>query len=129
MKEKLILANGTEIEIEIGSSISDMRVLSDTMEDMVSTWEMFENENLKSVQLQNTDGVETGNYESLVLINETSTIQKDGSILTSFHFREKTELELLREEVNELKESRDIHNGAIADLGEAVSNLSEGSIA
>ncbi len=125
MKDKLILTNQSEIEIESASSLSDIKVVSETKYDMISAWDMLTPDNLKSVQIQNEDGVVVANYENLVLDNETSTIRTDGKILTSFRLREKTEVELLREEVNLLKEGQEVQDGAIIDLGEAVSGLAE----
>lgn len=125
MKDKLILNNQTEIEIESVSSLSDIRVISETKYDMISTWDMLTEENLKEARIQNGDGVTVGRYSNLVLDSETSSIQNDGTILTSFHLREKTEVELLRERVEQLENGQDVQDGAIADLGEAVSGLAE----
>lgn len=125
MKDKLILSNQSEIEIESSSSLSDMRVLSLTKDEMVSVWDLLTENNLKSVEIQNGDGVVVATYENLVLNSETSTIQKDGTILTSFHLREKTEVELLKERVEQLENGQEVQDGAIADLGEAVSGLAE----
>lgn len=125
MKDKLILANETEIEIESASSLSNVKIASQTKYDMVSVWDMLTEGNLKSIQIKNSDGIVIGNYENLILDSESSTIQKDGTILTSFHLREKTEVELLKEEVALLKEGQEINTGAIGDIGEAVSNLAE----
>ena len=125
MIEKLILNNQTEITIENASSLSEITVKSDTKYDMVSVWDMMTEENLKFVQIKNSDGVIVADYENLVLDSETSSAQKDGTILTSFHLREKTDVELLREEVEALKEGQEVQDGAISDLGEAVSGLAE----
>lgn len=125
MKNKLILNDSSSIEIENASSILDVKILSATKTDMVSRWDMLTEENLKFVKIQDAAGGIVGTYENLVLDNETSTIRKDGTILTSFHLREKTEVELLREEVFALKEGQDVQDGAISDLGEAVSSLAE----
>lgn len=125
MKDKLILNNQTQIELEAGASLANMMVLSETKYDMVSTWDMLTPENLKYVQIQNGDGVTVANYADLVLDSETSNEQEDGAILTSFHLREKTELEKLKEEVAQLKEGQDVQDEAISDLGEAVSGLAE----
>lgn len=124
-KDRLILNNGYEFEIESASSLSNIQIASQTKYDMISVWDMLTEENLKSVQIKNSDGLTIANYENLVLENETSKIQSDGTILTSFHLREKTEVELLREEVNALKEGQEINTGAIGDIGEVVSNLAE----
>ena len=72
-------------------------------------------------------GAKLGVYENLVLENETSVIRSDGSILTSFRLREKSDVELLKEQIETMKEQQEVQDGAIADLGEAVSGLAEGS--
>lgn len=125
MKDKLILKNGKEIEIESGASLSDIRVLSDTKSDMVSTWDVLTPENLKSVQVVNRDGTTVGNYSDLVLVSETSE-EKDGKIETSFNLREKTDVE---KRLDALEEGQEVQDGAIGDLGTAVSDLAEGGLA
>ena len=82
MKDKLILSNNAEIAIESGSSLSDMIVLSTRKSEMVEKWDMLTSENLKRVQIKNSDGEVIGIYENIVLDSETSTIQPDGTILT-----------------------------------------------
>lgn len=133
MRDKLILNDNTEITIESASSLSDIRIVSETKSDMISTWDILTEENLKSVQIQNGDGITVANYENLVLDSETSYAIKDKDgvekILTSFHLRPKTDVELLREEVEALKEGQEVQDGAISDLGTAVSDLAEGGFA
>lgn len=125
MKDKIILNNQQQINIESGSSLLDMKVLSDTKYDMLSTWDMLTEENLKHIEIQTDDEVVVGVYENILLENETSTILQDGKILTSFHLREKTDIELLRERIEQLESGQEVQDGAIADLGAAVSNLAE----
>lgn len=127
---KLILSNKDEIKIENGSSLSDVKVLSETKYAMVSHWEMFTEENLKHIEIRAEDGTAVGTYEDVLLDNETSTIQTDGTILTSFRLRKKTDVELLKERVKQLEYGQEVHGGAISDLGEAVSGLAdEGGLA
>lgn len=123
--EKLILNNQSQLNIESGSSLSDMKVVSETKYDMVSIWDMLTEENLKHIEVQNEDGTVIGAYDNILLDSETSTVQPDGKILTSFHLHEKTKVELLEERVKELEEGQEVQDGAIMDLGEAVSTLSE----
>lgn len=127
--DKLILNNQQQINIESGSSLTDMKVLSDTKYDMASAWDMLTGENLKHIEIQTEDGTVIGTYENILFESETSTIQPDGKILTSFRLREKTELELLRERVEQLESGQEVQDGAISDLGTAVSDLAEGGLA
>ncbi len=127
MKDTLLFNDKTTIDLESGSVLDDIKVLSATKQDMLAAWDKFTDFNLKSVQIKNKDGVPVGHYENLVLENETSVIRSDGSILTSFRLREKSDVELLKEQIETMKEQQEVQDGAIADLGEAVSGLAEGS--
>ena len=127
MKDILIFNDKTTVDLESGSVLGDIKILSATKQDMLAAWDKFTDFNLKSVQIKNTDGVPVGHYENLVLENETSVIRSDGSILTSFRLREKSDVELLKEQIDTMKEQQEVQDGAIADLGEAVSGLAEGS--
>lgn len=120
-KDKIILSNNHEIEIESGASLSDIRVVSDTKYDMLSAWDMLTPENLSSVRVVNGDGMTVGNYSNLILASETST-EKDGKIETSFNLREKTETE---KRLDALENGQEVQDGAISDLGAAVSGLAE----
>ena len=125
MKDKIILNNQLQINIESGSSLSDIKILSETKYDMLSTWDILAEENLKHIKIQTEDGTVVGTYDNILLDSETSTILLDGKILTSFHLREKTEVELLRERIEELESGQEVQDGAISDLGAAVSGLAE----
>ncbi len=125
MKDKIILNNQLQINIESGSSLSDIKILSETKYDMLSTWDILSEENLKHIKIQNEDGTVIGTYDNILLDSETSTILLDGKILTSFHLREKTEVELLRERIEQLESGQEVQDGAISDLGAAVSGLAE----
>lgn len=127
MKDKLILKNGKEIEIEEGSSLGAISVVSATKSAMIKTWDTLTSANLKDIKIQTADGTEIGQYTDIVLDNETSTVQSDGSILTVYHLRAKTEIELLKEEVAELRAGQEVQDGAISDLGEAVSEIAGGT--
>ena len=122
MKDKIALKNGTEIEIEAGASIGNIPVIFDSKTAMVETWDLLTDENLSSVSIKNSSDLIVANYSNLLLISENSVILSDGKISTEFKLREKTELELRLERIEKTQE---IQDGAISDLGEAVSALSE----
>ena len=127
MKDKLILKNGKEIEIEEGSSLGAISVVSATKSALIKTWDTLTSANLKDIKIQTADGTEVGQYTDIVLDNETSTVQSDGSILTVYHLRAKTEIELLKEDIAELRAGQEVQDGAISDLGEAVSEIAGGT--
>lgn len=125
MSDKLILANGSEINIKEGGSLSSIGVVSSTKEEMLSVWDLLTKENLKNVQVKNNDDVIIAKYSNLILENEISKEQEDGSIFTYFRLREKTEVEILKEEVDALKSSMVINDGAILELGTVINDIVE----
>ena len=90
MKTIMVLADQSETEIDSVPSIGDIRVAAANRADMLITWEKLTPRNLSSLQFKNSDGLIKGNYADLVLTSETSTVAPDGSVLTSYHLREKT---------------------------------------
>ena len=64
--------------------LSDMKVLFSASEDMMCIWCKISEGNLKSVEIENGDGITVAKYFDLILISETSIIQSDGNILTNF---------------------------------------------
>lgn len=97
--DKLILTDGSIIELEAGASLSSLGVVSETKEKMLETWNKLTEENLKSVQVQNSAGLVVANYTNLVLVSETSIVNADGTVHTKFNVREKTQAELDLEEL------------------------------
>lgn len=100
MKDKMILSDGTVIELEAGASLSSIGVLSETQEKMLETWKLLNDENLKTVQVKNGNDLVVANYTNLTLVSETSKIQSDGTVYTRFNLHEKTQEEL---DIEELK--------------------------
>lgn len=98
MKDILVLADGTEIELESGASLGSMQVVFADKDSMVKAWDAMTDENLKTVQIMDGNGSVIAEYADLVLASVTSTEQEDGTILTTFALREKSEVELLKEQ-------------------------------
>ncbi len=118
---KLILQNNTEIQVKEGSTIFDIMI---DPSDYSYMWEALTESNLKLVKLISESGDLLDQKENLVVASENSFREKD---LVSCHFylREKTEVELLREQIAALTAELSVHDGAIADMGEAISDLAE----
>lgn len=121
-KDKLVLKDGTEIELETGASLGTLGVLSADKAAMVVTWDMFTPDNLAAVQIENGDGLTVGNYVDLVLVSETSTVNTDGTVLTYFNLREKTDVE---KRLDAIEDGQSMQNGAIDDLGAITSALAD----
>ena len=126
MKDTLILKDQTVLEIETGASLTNITILSANKAEMVEKWDKMTKDNLSAVQVKNADGAVIGNYMDLILVSETSTILADGTISTALHLREKTDMERLEEKVEALMAGQAVQDGAISDLGTAVSDISAG---
>ena len=121
-KDKLILKDGTTIELESGSSLDAIKAATENRKTMLEQWEMLTPENLKEVKVQNGDGLTIGIYQELVLLSETSVVDSDGSVLTTYSLREKTDIE---RRLEALEAGQEIQNGAISDLGSVTSAIAE----
>ena len=122
MKDKMILKDNTTIELEAGSSLANIQVAAADRADMVEIWGKLTEDNLSSVQIQTGAGLTVGTYTDLVLVSETSTVSPDGSVLTSYRLREKTDEE---KRLGALEEGQAVQDGAISDLGSATSALAD----
>ena len=116
MKDTMILKDGTIIELETGASLGDIRVVEPDRAAMAATWAKLTPENLAVVQVKNGPGLVAGNYTDLVLDAETSKVASDGTVLTSYHLRPKTDVELLEERVGAVETGQDVQDGAINDI-------------
>ena len=122
MKDKMILKDNTTIELEAGASLANIQVAAADRAGMVEIWGKLTEDNLSSVQIQTGDGLTVGTYTDLMLVSETSTVAVDGSVLTSYHLREKTDEE---KRLDALEEGQAVLDGAVNDLGSATSALAE----
>lgn len=125
MKRTIVLMDTSEIVLEAGGDLENLQVLAPNKTAMVAIWDRFTPENMKELTVKNSDGLVTARYTDLILVSETSVIQPDGQILTSYKLREKTELEKVTEKLNGLIESQRIQNGAIKDLGDLTGQIAE----
>ena len=120
--EKMILKDNTEIKLQAGASLSAVTVKFGSKDDMLQAWKTMTSENLAEVKFQNDAGVTIGEYTDLVLISETSQEASDGTVQTTFSFREKTDTE---KRLDALEEGQAVQDEAINDLGIATSELAE----
>ena len=124
-KDKLILKNGHEIELEAGASLGALQVLSADRAAMLATWELLTPDNLSQVQTKNGAGLTVGTYTDLVLVSETSVVASDGTILTTYSLRPKTDVERLEEKVAAVEEGQQVQDGAINDVAKLAGSLAE----
>lgn len=119
--DKLILKDGTKIEMVAGASLSALQIESESRETMLEIWKKLTDENLKSIRIETSDGLTVGKYEDVLLVSETSALE-GGKVKTSFNMREKTSEE---KRLDALEESQEIQDEAIVDLGTATSELAK----
>ena len=122
MKETLVLKNGEIIPLEAGGRLDALCVRSENRVSMVDIWEQLTEANLVEVKIKNGDGAIVGNYTDLILVSETSIVDLDGSVSTSFCLREKTEVE---KRLDKLEAGQEVQNGAIDDLGVVTSLIAD----
>ena len=125
MKDKIILKNNMEVELESGASLGALQVLSDDRAAMLATWELLTPDNLAAVQIKNGAGLTVGTYTDLVLVSETSVVASDGKVLTTYSLRPKTDVERLTERVAVVEEGQQVQDGAINDVAKLAGSLAE----
>lgn len=116
MKDTMILNDGTVLELEAGASLGALQVVAPDRAAMAATWAKLTPENLAVVQVKNGAGLVAGNYTDLVLDDETSKVAADGTVLTSYRLRPKTDLERLEERVGAVETGQNVQDGAINDI-------------
>lgn len=124
-KDKMILKDGTEKELEAGGSLGALQVLSADRAAMLATWELLTPDNLAAVQIKNGAGLTVGTYTDLVLVSETSVVASDGTVLTTYSLRPKTDVERLEEKVAAVEAGQQVQDGAINDVATLAGTLAE----
>lgn len=121
--DKLKFTDGTIIDIEDGATLSEvthiasneanaMYVCGKVTADNVSHLEFFHGELL------------TGQYDNVIIAAPTTREDgEEGAVIVRMHFREKTDVEL---RLDALEQSQDVQDGAIEDIGAVLSDMAEG---
>lgn len=120
--DKIIFKNNAEVDLQAGGSLGALQVLSVNKAAMIATWEQMTSDNLSEVKIKNEAGLIVGNYTDLILESETSVEQLDGSILTTYRVREKTDTE---KRLDAIENGQQTQDGAIEDMGAVVSAIAE----
>ena len=123
--DKMILTDKTEVVIKEGASLSNITTEVESFEALGNVAEALKKEgNLGIVQFLSGENV-IGNYSDMVLESPLfREVDKQGETVTAvFALREKTNVE---KRLDALESGQSIQDGAIEDLGNVVSELSEG---
>ena len=118
--DKLKFFDGTEIKIEDGATLSDVTHIATNEANALFVCGKVTPENVVTLQFLHGEAV-TGDYKNVVIAAPTTREDGEGeTVVVRMHFREKTELEV---RVDALEESQEVQDGAIDDLGGVVSEL------
>lgn len=121
--DKIILKNKTEIEVTQMPSIGSVTVQLENVSALQSLKDSLTEDNLSEVKTTNEAGFAVGNYEDLILQPDWKVRWNDDGIQATFGLREMTETE---RRLSELEAGQQVQDGAISDLGSAVSDIAEG---
>ena len=123
--EKIILTDNTEIEIKAGASLGAITATATDFTALgVIATALTAPGNMDSVKLKTGDTI-TGEYADMKLespLFRTVDII-DGRVEATFAIRDKTEVE---KRLDALEIGQEVQDGAITDLGDVVSTMSEG---
>lgn len=121
--DKLKFVDGTIIDIEDGATLSNVMHIATNEANALFVCGKVTPENVTSLQFLHGEAV-TGDYQNVVIAAPTTREDgEEGVVIIRMHFREKTELEL---RVDALEESQDVQDGAIEDIGMVLSDIAEG---
>lgn len=120
--DKLKFVDGTIIDIEDGAALSDVTHIATNEANAMYVCGKVTAENVASLQFLHGDAV-TGDYQNVIIAAPTTREDgEDGAVIVRMHFREKTDLEI---RVDALEESQEVQDGAIEDIGAALSDIVE----
>lgn len=126
--DKLVLKNGTEIALASSMGMGGLYVNAEDHTAACTLWEKFSKENLKEVVVKTADGATVGSYKDMVLDHVEGKDNDDGTVQMMFSLRRKTVEEVLTERIVALEAGQQTQDSAIDDLGQAVSDIAEGSV-
>ena len=120
--DKLKFFDGTIIDIEDGASLGDVTHIASNEANALYVCGKVTSENVVTLQFLHGEAV-TGDYQNVVIAAPTTREDGEGeTVVVRMHFREKTELEV---RVDDLEESQEVQDGAIEDIGAVLSDIVE----
>ena len=121
--DKLRFMDGTTIDIEDGASLADITHIASNEANAMFVCGKITPENVEHLDFLHGDAV-TGQYDGIAISSPTTREDgENGTIIVRMHFREKTDVEL---RLDALEESQDVQDGAIEDIGTVLSDMAEG---
>lgn len=118
-KEKIVLNDGTEFEIENGAIENCVQIICTDLDDFKEKHGKFTEENLENYKILNSKGLTCATFNNKCLVSSLVE-QATNGFRISFNL---TDVDMLEKRVKSLEESQDIQDVAIVDLGTIVNDL------
>ena len=121
--DKLKFVDGTIIDIEDGATLSEVTHIASNEANAIFVCGKVVPGNVEHLEFLHGEAV-TGDYQNVVIAAPTTREDGEGEqVVVRMHFREKTDVEL---RLDALEEGQDIQDGAIEDIGMVLSDIAEG---
>lgn len=120
--DKLKFMDGTIIDIEDGATLSEVTHIASNEANAMFVCGKVVPGNVEHLEFYHGELL-TGQYDNVIIAAPTTRENGEGeTVIVRMHFREKTELEL---RVDALEESQEVQDGAIEDIGAVLSDIVE----
>lgn len=121
--DKLKFFDGTIIDIEDGASLGEVTHIASNEANAMYVCNKVTAENVEHLEFLHGELI-TGSYDHVIIAAPTTREDGEGeTVIVRMHFREKTELEL---RVDAMEEGQTVQDGAIEDIGAVLSDMAEG---
>ena len=128
-KEKIVLKDGTVLEIENGASENLVQIPIQSLDDFKGLFQKFTEDNLEKYSIQNAAGLTCATLENKYL-QEAGVKQRENDYIVSLRLADvdmvEKRLAAIEAEQEATKTGQAIQDGTIADLGEIVGGMMEG---
>lgn len=121
--DKLKFVDGTIIDIEDGASLSDITHIATNEANAMFVCGKVVPGNVEHLEFFHGELL-TGQYDNVIIAAPTTREDgEEGAVIVRMHFREKTDVEL---RLDALEEGQTVQDGAIEDIGAVLSDMAEG---
>lgn len=118
--DKLKFVDGTLVDIEDGATLSEVTHIASNEANAMYVCNKVTAENVEHLEFLHGELI-TGSYDHVIIAAPTTREDGEGEqVVVRMHFREKTDVEL---RLDALEEGQDIQDGAIEDIGMVLSDM------
>lgn len=121
--DKIKFLDGTIIDIEDGATLSEVTHIASNEANAMFVCNKATAENVGHLEFLHGELI-TGSYDHVIIAAPTTRENGEGeTVIVRMHFREKTDVEL---RLDALEEGQTVQDGAIEDIGLVLSDIAEG---